>query len=727
MSWSWGWASAGSSILAEFGSLHLEFMHLSELSGNPIYAEKVMNIRKVLNRIEKPHGLYPNFLSPVTGNWVQHHVSVGGLGDSFYEYLIKSWLMSDKQDSEAKNMYDKALEAIEKHLVKKSPGGLTYIAEWRGGILDHKMGHLACFSGGMIALGAEHALEEQKQHYLDLAGEITRTCHESYIRSDTNLGPEAFRFDSGAEAMATRLSDRYYILRPEVVESYFYLWRLTHDPKYLYLLFSEDDVLSLKDWVFNTEAHPLPVNHTDFVLKTSMQFNRFCKIFLLTHSLPQTIAQETALKSLGNEGLFLFSSLDTNNDLFISPEEFKPIAEKLTGKCFKNLRAEMMSKYRDEIAENLYDMMMAKIQVLPHSGMVPVSGTEEEEVTDPNGETLSILAKFQPLLMETMTKSKDGFLGLTMMCESRKLYLVKMREDKFCENEVLSFIRTQWLIAIFDFRIHAEFQLNEPPDFPFWFSPAQFTGYIVFSKDSSHVREFKLFVPNNRSLNVDMEWLYGALESSNMEVDIGYLPQMELESLGPSTPSVIHDENGNVIDSREGEPIQFIFEDISWQREISWEEASGKLEVVMYPFKKVSYFPFTQAFEKAKSEGSGRTLRETVLESSPILAFLNESFISTWSLVKELEDLQDKQDEITSKLADLHLEKYNFPVEIMICLPNGTVVHHINANYFLDITSMKPEEVESSIFSFSSSFEDPSTATYLQFLKEGLQKAKSYL
>ncbi|KAG8143120.1 hypothetical protein E2320_000401 [Naja naja] len=336
---------------------------------------------------------------------------------------------------------------------------------------------------------------------------------------------------------------------------------------------------------------------------------------------------ETALKSLGNEGLFLFSSLDTNNDLFISPEEFKPIAEKLTG-------------------------------------MVPVSGTEEEEVTDPNGETLSILAKFQPL-------------------------------------------------------IHAEFQLNEPPDFPFWFSPAQFTGYIVFSKDSSHVREFKLFVPNNRSLNVDMEWLYGALESSNMEVDIGYLPQMELESLGPSTPSVIHDENGNVIDSREGEPIQFIFEDISWQREISWEEASGKLEVVMYPFKK--------AFEKAKSEGSGRTLRETVLESSPILAFLNESFISTWSLVKELEDLQDKQDEITSKLADLHLEKYNFPVEIMICLPNGTVVHHINANYFLDITSMKPEEVESSIFSFSSSFEDPSTATYLQFLKEGLQKAKSYL
>lgn len=48
------------------------------------------------------------------------------------------------------------------------------------------MGHLACFSGGMIGLGAEHTTEEQKQHYLDLAGEITHTCHESYIRSGKN-------------------------------------------------------------------------------------------------------------------------------------------------------------------------------------------------------------------------------------------------------------------------------------------------------------------------------------------------------------------------------------------------------------------------------------------------------------------------------------------------------------------------------------------------------------
>lgn len=52
------------------------------------------------------------------------------------------------------------------------------------------------------------------------------------LPADTKLGPEAFWFNSGREAVATQLSESYYILRPEVVESYMYLWRQTHDPIY---------------------------------------------------------------------------------------------------------------------------------------------------------------------------------------------------------------------------------------------------------------------------------------------------------------------------------------------------------------------------------------------------------------------------------------------------------------------------------------------------------------
>ncbi|KAF6111305.1 selenoprotein N [Phyllostomus discolor] len=350
--------------------------------------------------------------------------------------------------------------------------------------------------------------------------------------------------------------------------------------------------------------------------------------------------QESALKALGTEGLFLFSSLDTDHDMHISPEEFKPIAEKLTGSS-------------------------------------PTASYEEEELPpDPSEETLTIEARFQPLLPESMTKSKDGFLGVSRMALSglrnwtaaaspsavfaarhfrpflpppgpaelgepwwiipselsvftgylsnNRFYPPPPKGKEVIIHRLLSmfhprpFVKTRFapqgavacLTAISDFyytvmfRIHAEFQLSEPPDFPFWFSPAQFTGHIILSKDATHVRDFRLFVPNHRSLNVDMEWLYGASENSNMEVDIGYIPQMELEATGPSIPSVILDEDGNMIDSRlpSGEPLQFVFEEIKWQQELSWEEAARRLEVAMYPFKKVTYLPFTEAFDQAKAK-----------------------------------------------------------------------------------------------------------------------------
>ncbi|KAM3594496.1 uncharacterized protein V6R79_008969 [Siganus canaliculatus] len=348
---------------------------------------------------------------------------------------------------------------------------------------------------------------------------------------------------------------------------------------------------------------------------------------------------EESVRTLGAEGLFLFSSLDTDHDLYLSPEEFKPIAEKLTG-------------------------------------ISPPVDFEEEVAHDPNGETLTLEAKMQPLLLDSMTKSKDGFLGVSHSSLSglRSWKKPAVPSSSFSASQFRVFLppknkvvvgSTWWvipselniftgylpnnryhpplpkgkevlihsLLSMFHprpfvksrfapqgavacirasndfyydivFRIHAEFQLNDVPDFPFWFTPGQFTGNVVLSKDASHVRHFHLYVPSDRSLNVDMEWLYGASESSNMEVDIGYLPQLELQSTGPSTPSIIMDEEGNVIDRRDSssEPIQFVFEDIHWTSEISRQEAARHLDVTFYPFKKVSYLPFSEAFERAEAE-----------------------------------------------------------------------------------------------------------------------------
>ncbi|KQS29861.1 uncharacterized protein Dere_GG18934, isoform C [Drosophila erecta] len=304
----YGWASGGSSILSEFGTLHLEFAYLSDITGNPLYRERVQTIRQVLKEIEKPKGLYPNFLNPKTGKWGQLHMSLGALGDSYYEYLLKAWLQSGQTDEEAREMYDEAMLAILDKMVRTSPGGLTYVSDLKFDRLEHKMDHLACFSGGLFALGAATWQNDYTDKYMEVGKGITNTCHESYIRAPTQLGPEAFRFSEAVEARALRSQEKYYILRPETFESYFVLWRLTHDQKYrdwgweavlalekhcrtahgycglrnvyqqepqkddvqqsfflaetlkyLYLLFSDDSVLPLDEWVFNTEAHPLPI------------------------------------------------------------------------------------------------------------------------------------------------------------------------------------------------------------------------------------------------------------------------------------------------------------------------------------------------------------------------------------------------------------------------------------------------------------------------------------
>lgn len=74
-------------------------------------------------------------------------MSLGGLGDSFYEYLLKAWIQSGKEDREAREMYDEAIAAISEHMIKTSPGKLLYVSDLKYDRPEHKMGHLACFAG----------------------------------------------------------------------------------------------------------------------------------------------------------------------------------------------------------------------------------------------------------------------------------------------------------------------------------------------------------------------------------------------------------------------------------------------------------------------------------------------------------------------------------------------------------------------------------------------------
>jgi len=51
-------------------------------------------------------------------------------------------------------------------------------------------------------------------------------------------------------------------------------------------------------------------------------------------------------------------------------------------------------------------------------------------------------------------------------------------------------------------RAHAEFQLNKEPNYPFWFTPAQFMGRLIISKNGSRLEYFEMHVPTDKALNV---------------------------------------------------------------------------------------------------------------------------------------------------------------------------------------------------------------------------------
>lgn len=107
------------------------------------------------------------------------------MGDSFYEYLLKQWIATGRRDDSLKQMYDQAMQAIEKNLLFQSKqNNLWYFAEMKGLRIEHKMDHLACFIAGMFALQSKNEWEPEKAaHALELARQIGKTCHESYIRT----------------------------------------------------------------------------------------------------------------------------------------------------------------------------------------------------------------------------------------------------------------------------------------------------------------------------------------------------------------------------------------------------------------------------------------------------------------------------------------------------------------------------------------------------------------
>jgi hypothetical protein len=70
--------------------------------------------------------------------------------------MLKIWLQGGKKETMFRTMYDRAMQGMHEELLHMStPSGLTYLADKLGKKrIHHKMDHLVCFVGGMLALGA---------------------------------------------------------------------------------------------------------------------------------------------------------------------------------------------------------------------------------------------------------------------------------------------------------------------------------------------------------------------------------------------------------------------------------------------------------------------------------------------------------------------------------------------------------------------------------------------
>ncbi|KDR66394.1 hypothetical protein GALMADRAFT_80958 [Galerina marginata CBS 339.88] len=301
-------------FFAEATSCQLEFKYLAKLTGNPEYYQLAQNAMDLFYKANVTNGLFTEHWSMKEGVPVGSRFTVGAAADSGYEYLLKQWLLSG--DERAREQYLKSAAGIIDNLIYITPKrGLMYVGDITHGAIVHHLEHLSCFLPGLFALGV-HTLNlpaDVRELHQWVAHGLTYTCAIAYADQQTGLGPEVLVMTQGKKWIDVVRQDytngwpNSYMLRPETVESIFYMWRITGDVKwrergysifqaiikqarteygfasvvgvdgassqiddmpsyflaetlkYLYLLFDDTHSMPLDRWVFNTEAHPLPI------------------------------------------------------------------------------------------------------------------------------------------------------------------------------------------------------------------------------------------------------------------------------------------------------------------------------------------------------------------------------------------------------------------------------------------------------------------------------------
>ncbi|MGZ5020883.1 MAG: glycoside hydrolase family 47 protein, partial [Chthoniobacterales bacterium] len=271
---------------AETGTLLWEFGTLSKLTGNSIYYEKAKRALVETYKRRSPLGLVGSSINVETGEWTDPDSHISGGIDSYYEYLWKCWVLFGDED--CRDMWRESIPAVHKYLADEVGGELWYghANMLTGARTETTYGALDAFFPALLALSGD----------LDRARRLQTSSFKMWNLH--GIEPEVFDYKTNRVVAST------YHLRPEIVESTYYLFHYTRDPayrrmgeklfndfvqycrtdsgyaalsdmvtktkrdemesfvfaetfKYFYLLFAPPETLDFDHVVFNTEAHPL--------------------------------------------------------------------------------------------------------------------------------------------------------------------------------------------------------------------------------------------------------------------------------------------------------------------------------------------------------------------------------------------------------------------------------------------------------------------------------------
>lgn len=293
---------------AEAGTLLIEFGTLSKLTHRPVFYEKAKRALVAVYNHRSPIGLVGTWINVETGEWTDTDSHISGAIDSYYEYLLKCWLLFDDEDCH--QMWLASIAAINKYLADEIDQYASFGIPAQGTKVRPELwyGH-ADMNTGRRTSPTYGALDAFFPAVLALFGDLDRArrlqASSDKMWRQQGIEPEEFNYRTLAVTAAG------YPLRPEIVESTYYLHHyalanqrrpeaayyrqlgrqmfddfvkhcrtdegyaalksvVTREQadsmqsfvfaetfKYFYLLFASPSTLAFDQVIFNTEAHPI--------------------------------------------------------------------------------------------------------------------------------------------------------------------------------------------------------------------------------------------------------------------------------------------------------------------------------------------------------------------------------------------------------------------------------------------------------------------------------------